>query len=57
MNVASRLTERGEAGAVLVDESFREALEDSPELEVREAGRRPLKGIGEVPVWRLAAVS
>src|SRR5436190_4366877 len=55
VNVASRLTERGEAGAVLVDEFFREALEDSPELEVREAGRRPLKGIGEVPVWRLAA--
>ena len=33
------------------------SISTSTQGEVREAGRRPLKGIGEVPVWRLAAVS
>ncbi len=53
VNLASRLVDRAEAGTVLVDQAFRSELDSRGELELREVGPVRLKGIGEVPVWRL----
>jgi adenylate cyclase len=53
VNLASRLVERADPGGVLIDERFREALREDGELALEPGGRRSLKGIGEVPVWRV----
>jgi class 3 adenylate cyclase len=55
VNLASRLVERADPGVVLVDERFREAVDGCGELKLERGGRKSLKGIGEVPVWRLEA--
>jgi adenylate cyclase len=55
VNLASRLVDHASPGTVVVDERFRDALRDGHELE--PLGRQPLKGIGEVPAWRLGSAN
>lgn len=54
VNLASRLVDRADPGTVLVDEAFRDQLDSSGEFELRGLGPVKLKGIGEVPSWRLS---
>jgi adenylate cyclase len=54
VNLASRLVDRADPGAVLIDERFRDSLGEAGELVTEDRGRESLKGIGEVPVWSLA---
>ena len=55
VNVASRLVDHADAGSVLVDATIRERLGDEAAAIPRSAGKRRLKGIGEIEVWRLEA--
>ena len=52
VNLASRLVDRADSGAVVVDERLREALNDRFTLEPMDSQR--LKGIGTVPAWKLS---
>jgi adenylate cyclase len=52
VNLASRLVDKAEPGTVLIDRAFRDQLEGGA-FELRELGPLELKGIGEVPSWRL----
>jgi adenylate cyclase len=54
VNLASRLVDRADPGAVAVDQTFRSELNSGGEFELRELGPLPLKGIGRVPVWELS---
>lgn len=54
VNLASRLVDRADPGTVAIDQAFRDHLEAGNEFEVRELGPVELKGIGEVPAWRLS---
>lgn len=53
VNLASRVTDRARPGAVLASESLREALRDDADFVWRSVGRRRLRGIGEVELFRV----
>jgi adenylate cyclase len=55
VNLASRLTDQADPDTVLVDEDFRSQLDSAADFALERLGPRPLRGIGEVTVWRLAA--
>jgi adenylate cyclase len=54
VNLASRLVDRAEAGNVLVDQRLASALGPAGGISAEPVGERPLKGIGNVPVYRVA---
>ncbi|MCZ7536806.1 MAG: adenylate/guanylate cyclase domain-containing protein [Acidimicrobiia bacterium] len=53
VNLASRVTDRARPGTVLVSESLKESLEGDAAFSWRSAGRRRLRGIGEVELFRV----
>lgn len=55
VNLASRLTELAFPGTVLVSNDLATALEDQPEFRLRRLGRRKVRGIGRVELYRLDA--
>jgi adenylate cyclase len=55
VNLASRLVDQADAGTVLVDADFRDGLDGSGDLHLREMGPRQLKGIGSVRAWELGS--
>jgi adenylate cyclase len=57
VNLASRLVDQAQPRTVVVDEAFRDELDSSGELRLQELGRLRLKGIGDVPAWRLTRAS
>ncbi len=53
VNLASRLVGAAAPGTVLADERLAGGLEADPELRVGPLGSTPLRGFGEVPLWRI----
>jgi adenylate cyclase len=53
VNLASRLTELAYPGTVLVSADFAAALEGNPQFVFRRLGRRRIRGIGRIEVYRL----
>ncbi len=53
VNLASRLTELAYPGTVLVSADFAAALEGNPQFLFRRLGRRRIRGIGRIDVYRL----
>lgn len=53
VNLASRVTDRARPGTVLASESLRGALRDDVDFAWRTIGRRRLRGIGEVELFRV----
>jgi adenylate cyclase len=53
VNLASRVTDRARPGTVLASESLRETLGDDADFTWRSVGRRHLRGIGEVELFRV----
>jgi adenylate cyclase len=51
VNLASRLVDRADSGAVAVDEHLKDALTDGFTLE--PMGSQRLKGLGTVSAWKL----
>ena len=55
VNLASRLTELAYPGTVLVSSEVAAALGDQPDLQLRRLGRRKVRGIGRIELYRLDA--
>lgn len=55
VNLASRLVGVGRAGAVNVSHEMRDAIAGDDRFALRSLGDKPLKGIGDVRVYRLRA--
>ena len=53
VNLASRLVDRADSGTVVVDRALRDELKAAGDFGLRELGPLRLKGIGEVPAWKL----
>ena len=53
VNLASRIADRARPGSVLASESLHETLEGDTDFTWRSAGRRHLRGIGEVELYRV----
>ncbi len=53
VNLASRIADRARPGSVLASESLHETLEGDTDCTSRSAGRRHLRGIGEVELYRV----
>ena len=54
VNIASRLTSIGRAGAINADQSLRAALSGDRRFAFRSLGHRPLRHIGDVRVYRMS---
>jgi adenylate cyclase len=54
VNLASRIVDRAPPCALIVDESVAKALEGERDLKLESLPSTQLKGIGEVPLWRVA---
>lgn len=57
VNLASRLGAFGRAGAVNGNQEFRDAIAGDPRFTLRSLGRRSLRHIGDVRIYRLRAGS
>ncbi len=53
VNLASRVTDRARPGTVLASESLKESLEGDADFAWHSVGRRRLRGIGEVGLFRV----
>jgi adenylate cyclase len=54
VNLASRIVDRAPSGAVIVDHPTADALERERGLAIEPLPETMLKGIGAVPLWRVA---
>jgi adenylate cyclase len=57
VNLASRLVDRADSGTVVVDRALRDELHATGDFGLRELAPLRLKGIGEVPAWKLEGAS
>jgi adenylate cyclase len=53
VNLASRLVDEAPPGGVLADEQLVAAIRQDSTFALESEGRQPMRGLGEVDVWRL----
>ena len=53
VNLASRLVEDAPPGGVLADEQLVHAIREDPAFTLESGGPQPIRGLGDVEVWRL----
>ncbi len=57
VNLASRLVDAAPPGGVIADEQLADAIRQDPTFAAESEGRQPIRGLGDVEVWRLHSAS